>query len=191
MASGEIDRIQVSQLVARYDLARSAVYKRMEDLGIVTIKVGNKAFIDADQLQQLDNLHLHIQGGGNTAEFLEMRGKRRPKDPRPDAKGSAPDSAKESTDLTAGQSDLFSLFNRMLPWLQPAAPEPDPLDYYEKLEKACRNGWELKTSEIADLLDIPPSEIRMYGDRFQEAGFVFTRSGFRSGREIAWKVSKR
>jgi hypothetical protein len=175
----EIDRIQVSQLTARYDLARSAVYTRMSALSITPTKIGNKAFVDASQLRQLDDLHLHIQGGGTTAEFLEMRGQKRKKEP-----------TEESTGLTTGQSDLLSLFNRMLPWFQPTTPEPDPLDYYEKLEKACRNGWELKTSEIADLLDIPPSEIKQYGDRFQEAGFVFTRIGYRSG-ELAWKVSKR
>jgi hypothetical protein len=179
MGGGEIDRIQISQLMARYDIVRSAVNTRIKALSITPTRVGNKSFIDAAQLRQLDDLHLHIQGGGTTAEFLEMRGQKRKKEP-----------PEESTGLTTGQSDLLGLFNRMLPWFQPAAPEPDPLDYYEKLEKACRNGWELKTSEIADLLDIPPSEIKQYGDRFQEAGFVFTRIGYRSG-ELAWKVSKR
>jgi DNA-binding MarR family transcriptional regulator len=172
MGSGEIDRIQVSQLMARYDLARSAVYTRMTALGITPIKIGNKAFINAEQLRQLDDLHLHIQGGGNTAEFQEMRGYRRKKE-----------SQDESTGLTAGQGDILGMFNRMLGMFQPTPP--DPLDYYEKLEQAYRNGWELKTSEIADLLDIPPSEIKQYGDRFQEAGFVFLRSGSR------WRVLKR
>jgi hypothetical protein len=172
MGNGEIDRIQVNQLMARYDLARSAVYTRMNALGITPIKIGNKAFINAAQLRQLDDLHLHIQGGGNTAEFLEMRGQGRKKE-----------SPNESTGLTTGQNDLIGVFNRMLGMFQSSAP--NPLDYYEKLEQAYRNGWELKTSEIADLLDIPPSEIKQYGDRFQDAGFVFIRSGSR------WRVLKR
>jgi hypothetical protein len=172
MGSGEIDRIQVSQLMARYDLARSAVYTRMTALGITPTKIGNKAFVDAAQLRQMDDLHLHIQGGGTTAEFLEMRGQRRGKEPQD-----------ESTGLTTGQGDLLGMFSRMMGMFQPSAP--DPLEYYEKLEQAYRNGWELRTSEIGDLLDIPPSEIKQYGDRFQEAGFVFTRVGQR------WRVSKR
>jgi hypothetical protein len=180
MSNSEIDRFTTNQLIDRYKLARSALYKRFEALGIEPKKIGGKAFYSATQVKLLDELHQFVQRGGNNAQFVEMKGIKK-EEPFSD----------ESTGLTTGQSDLLSLFNRMLPWMQPPAPEPDPLDYYEKLEKACKNGWELKTSEIADLLDIPPSEIRQYGDRFQEAGFVFTRSGFRSGREIAWKVSKR
>ena len=73
---------------------------------------------------------------------------------------------------------------------QPALPEPDPLAYFEVLERAAQCGWHLRTSEIAYLLDLSPSEIGLYGDRFTEAGFVFTRAGYRTRGEVAWKVSK-
>ena len=75
--------------------------------------------------------------------------------------------------------------------LQPSlAPPPDPLAYYETLEKAARGGWKLRTSELANLLQLTPQEINSYGQTFYEAGFVFNRAGYRSGGETAWLVSK-
>jgi len=43
MSDGNIDRILVNHLSDRYQLARSAVYKRMSDLGIEREKIGNRA----------------------------------------------------------------------------------------------------------------------------------------------------
>jgi len=178
MGNGAIDRLTISQLIERYRLARSAVYKRIEALGIEAQKIGGKAFYGSAQVQLLDALHDFIQRGGNTAQFIEMRGIQ-PEESFPE----------ESTGLTTGQSDLLNLMNRMLPWLKP--PEPDPLGYFEKLEQACRNQWQLSTSEVANLLGMSAAEIQRYGDRFYEAGFVFSRAGYRAGGELAWKVSKR
>ncbi|NJR41200.1 MAG: hypothetical protein HC781_23110 [Leptolyngbyaceae cyanobacterium CSU_1_4] len=180
MGNGEIDRLTISQLIERYRLARSAVYKRIEALGIEAKKIGGKAFYSNDQVKLLDELHDFIQRGGNTAQFIEMRGI-----------PSEEPFSDESTGLTTGQSDLLNLMNRMLPWLKPSEPEPDPLAYFEKLEQACRNQWLLSTSEVANLLGMSVTEIQRYGDRFYEAGFAFTRSGYRAGGELAWKVSKR
>jgi hypothetical protein len=180
MGSGEIDRLTVNQLIERYQLARSALYKRMETLSIVPQKIGGKAFYNAAQVRLLDELHEFIQRGGNAAQFVEMRGIQ--------TQESAPE---ESSGLTTGQADLFTMMNRMLPFLKPSAPEPDPLEYFNKLEQACRNKWELSTSEVANLLGMSVAEIKQYGDRFYEAGFVFTQVGFRAKGELAWKVSKR
>ncbi len=35
--------------------------------------MGNRAYVTADQLALLDELHEHIKSGGNTAEFLANR----------------------------------------------------------------------------------------------------------------------
>lgn len=180
MGNGEIDRLTISQLIERYRLARSAVYKRIEALGIEAKKIGGKAFYSTEQVRLLDELHDFIQRGGNTAQFIEMRGIQ-----------SEEFLPEESTGLTTGQSDLLTMMNRMMSWMNPPAPVPDPLAYFEKLEQACRNQWLLSTSEVADLLGISVSEIQRYGDRFQEAGFVFIRAGYRAGGELAWKVLKR
>ncbi len=184
MSNGEIDRLPVNQLTERYNLVRSAVYTRLEALGIKPERVGNKAYVTAEQLQLLDDLHEFINSGGTTAEFRESRGIQKPSE--------APTEA--SSELSTVQPDFARLVAaiaaEMATRLQPAPPQPDPFAYFEVLERAYQNGWLLSTSEVADLLDLLPSEIRQYGDSFAEAGFIFTKAGYRSGGEVAWRVSK-
>lgn len=186
MSDAEIDRLQVNQLEARYGVVRSAIYKRIEALGIKTEKVGNKAYVNAQQLRLLDELHDFIESNGTTAEFLERRGLARP---------NTDNSSGQSSGLSPVQSDMLpgfmaALAAEMASRLQPPAPSGKPLDRYRELEDAARNGWQLRTSEIAELLDLSISEIQQYGDRFYDAGFVFTQVGYRSQGEVAWKVSK-
>lgn len=184
MSNEEIDRLPVNQLTVRYNLARSAVYTRLDALDIKPEKIGNKAYVNAEQLRLLDDLHQFIQAGGITAEFVESRGIRK-SDTFPSG---------ISSGLSTGQPDIIQLVSAIAAQfaskLQPASPEPDPFAYFEILEKAARNGWLLKTSEIAALLDLLPSDMKHYGDRFSEAGFTFTKAGYRVGGETAWKVSK-
>jgi hypothetical protein len=184
MNGGEIDRLPVNQLSQRYNLARSAVYTRMDALGIKTEKIGNKAYVNAAQIRLMDDLHRFIQAGGNTAEFVAMRGI--------GPNGQQPEM---SSGLSTVQPDLGRLIStvvsEVMSRLQPSEPEPHPLEYFEFLEKAVRNGWEFSTSELAYLLQVSPNEIQRYGDRFQDAGFVFTKVGFRGRGEAAWRVTKR
>lgn len=183
-----IDRLQVSQLPERYDLARSAVYTRMDALNIKPEKIGNKSYVNAEQIRLLDALHAFINTGRTTAEFLDMKGLQRTEDL------SAEQTPGLSTGLSTLEPDLIRLVAaiaaEMATRLQPSAPEPDQLAYFEKLERAAQAGWLLSTSEVADLLKLPASELQLYGDRFAEAGFVFTRAGYRAGGEVAWRVSK-
>lgn len=183
MSNGEIDRVPVNQLTDRYDLVRSAIYTRFEALGIKPQRVGNKAYVNAEQIKLLDALHDFIRSGGTTAEFLELRGISRTQGV----------SAEQSSGLSTIEPDFARLVAAIVSEIasrsQPGAA-PDPFAYFEVLERAYQNGWLLSTSEIADLLDLLPSEIRLYGDTFSEAGFVFTKAGYRAGGEVAWKVSK-
>ncbi|HIK57159.1 MAG TPA: hypothetical protein IGS37_18600 [Synechococcales cyanobacterium M55_K2018_004] len=184
MSNGEIDRLPVNQLTERYNLVRSAVYTRLEALGIKPERIGNKAYVNAQQIQLLDDLHDFINSGGTTAEFKERRG--------------LPKGDEQPVESSSGLSTVPPDFARLVAAIaaeiasrfQPSTPEPNRFAYLEVLEKAYQNGWLLSTSEVADLLDLLPSEIRQYGDSFSEAGFVFTKAGYRSGGEVAWKVSK-
>jgi hypothetical protein len=184
MSRGEIDRLPVNQLMQRYNIVRSAVYTRLDALGIKPEKIGNKAYVNAPQIKLLDEFHEFIQSGGTTAEFKEMRG----------FQANENMSTGQSAGLALMQSDLVQLVSAIAAQfankMQPPPPEPDPLSYFEALEKAAQNGWYLRTSEVAYLLDLLPSDIQHYGVQFQEAGFIFTQVGYRSGGELAWKVSK-
>jgi hypothetical protein len=191
MNNGEIDRLPVNQLGDRYGLVRSAVYTRLNALGIEPEKVGNRAYVSGEQLQLLDELHRFIQNGGQTAEFLDMKGIQRSED-----KSFEP-SSELSSGLSLGlpgQPDIVRLVamiaSEIAAKFQPPPAERDRFAYFETLERAARNGWLLRSSEVAYLLELPESELRHYGDRFSEAGFVFTKAGYRSGGEVAWRVSK-
>jgi hypothetical protein len=187
MNSGEVDRIPVSQLIERYSLVKSAVYERLKTLGITPEKVGIKSYVNAEQVRLLDEYHQFIQNGGNKAEFMEMRG-------GPKAAKAVDEFSGSSAGLSTVQPDMVQLVAaiaaQIAAKLQPATPEPDPLAYLRALEEAARNEWLLKTSDVCYLLDLTPQEIKQYGDRFHDAGFVFTKMGYRSKGEIAWKVSK-
>lgn len=180
---GEIDRIPVSQLPDRYGIVRSAFYKRLDDLGIRPDRVGNRSYINANQLKLLDEFHQFIQAGGTAAEFLDMRGMRR-------GEPSSPEQSGGLSTIPPDFANAAALLSEMMARMQPPAPPPDPLAYLEALEKAYRNQWLLRTSEIATLLGLPADEIKLYGDSFTEAGFLFTKAGYRAGGELAWRVSK-
>lgn len=193
MSGGNIDRIPVNQLSDRYQLVRSAVYKRMADLGIEREKVGNRAYVSKEQVKLLDELHSFIGVGGNVAEFIERKGLN--KASSSSSKESTGQFSGQSSELAFNQSDMVKLVSviaaEMTAKLQPAIAPRDPLAYYESLEKAATGRWKLRTSELAELLKLDPREIESYGQTFYEAGFVFNRAGYRSGGEGAWLVSKR
>ncbi len=192
MSGGNVDRIPVNQLSDRYKLARSAIYKRMADLGIEREKIGNRAYVSGAQVALLDELHEFIQIGGNVAEFIVRKGL--DANDTQESSGDADRSGGQSSGLAFSQSDMVKLVSaiaaEMSAQLRPATPT-NPLAYYGFLEDAAKNGWKLRTSELAELLKLSPKEINQYGQTFYEAGFTFTRSGFRSGGEGAWLVSKR
>ncbi|TVQ08188.1 MAG: hypothetical protein EA368_12305 [Leptolyngbya sp. DLM2.Bin27] len=185
MNPGEIDRYLVNQLPDRYSLARSAVYKRMQDLGIVSAKVGQRAYITSQQLQLMDDLHRFINQGGSAAEFIEARGL------RPQSGNNGSGTSGNGSDLV-GPNDFGGMLGALAELMgRMGFGQPEPTQYFETLENAARNGWLFSTSEVAGLLDLSPQEIKGYGDRFSEAGFTFSRSGYRKNGEIAWKVTKR
>ena len=188
MSDGNVDRIPVNQLVSRYNLARSAVYRRLADLGIEREKIGNRAYINAEQLALLDELHEFIQIGGNVAEFIARKGLTNSR--RESSNNKTVQSSDRSSALAFNEADMIKLIRAIASEIASEMQPADPLAYYESLERAASRGWKLRTSELANLLELDPAEINSYGQTFYEAGFVFSRSGYRSGGEVAWKVSK-
>lgn len=181
----EVDRVPLSQLPSRYGIARSALYTRLKDLGIETEKQGKKAFVSAEQLRLLDDLHEHIQRGGTTGEFLKQRHSRQFRTeeiavPFQDSPGQI---------SLAQPGVLVAVVEAIVKRLVPAAGSR--LNYLRELEEAYEKGWLLSTSEVASLLRLSPKTIRAYGAEFKDAGFVFVRAGVRKGGEIAWSIDKK
>jgi hypothetical protein len=187
----EIDLVPVTQLPSRYGIARSNLYNRLKDLKIETIKQGKKAFISGDALKLLDRLHLNLEQGGTTPEFLKQQA-----------------SSSQLVSTTTATPELYTsiepqdreptivlqpsvLVNALEAVIKRLIPTPKSrLNYLRELEEAYQNGWLLSTSEVADLLGLTQKTITGYGEEFTDAGFIFARVGTRKGGEIAWSIDK-
>ena len=101
-------RLSIGALSTRYGIGRSAVYTRMKALGIHPAKVGNRAYVTADQVALLDELHNHIQAGGITAVFLQEKGLHFDDGSLP-AHSQPGQSVELSSGLVLNQSDVWKL----------------------------------------------------------------------------------
>lgn len=191
----QLDSFPVNELSDRYQLTRSNVYNRLSKLGIQAEKVGNKAFLNASQLEQMDRLDQHLKEGNTIEDFLVDRhhssspirqseksyrtGRTMGRDepPAPLALGMPSALALDSL------ADAIAL---KLTAIAPAPPLPtDPLANLRLIEEACTNGWHLSSSQLAPLLGVKSingKEVRRYG-------FLFRRVG-KNGSESAWKILK-
>jgi hypothetical protein len=179
--SMEIDLIPITQLPSRYGIARSNLYTRLKDLGIEPERQGKKAFVNAEQLQLLDELHDYIQRGGTTSEFIKYKNGKSSFDNR--ALAAIP-SDNQLFQPATFVTVVEAIVKRLLP------STGSCLAYMRELEEAYEKGWLLSTSELADLLKLSSKTIAAYGNEFEDAGFVFTRVGIRKGGEIAWAIDK-
>ncbi len=134
----EIDLVPVSQLPSRYGIARSALYTRLKDLKIEPEKQGKKAFVNASQLKQLDDLHSHIQKGGTTGEFLKQQ-LSLGEFPTPDSPGQSSAVVQDSPGqiTTSPTTALVTVVEALVKHLMPA---PSRLSYLRELEEAYSQG---------------------------------------------------
>jgi hypothetical protein len=60
----ENSKISILELQKKYGIQRDSFYARTRYLRITTWKEGGKAYLDADQITEMDGLHEHIQQTG-------------------------------------------------------------------------------------------------------------------------------
>ena len=185
----EIDRFPVSELRDRFNIGRTALYERMNTLSIKPVKQGTKSYVSGEQLQWMDELDFHLKSGGGLSDFKQSvqrtSGEQTEQLSLPISREISP--AQSSAIVSVIEGVVQSVFTRLAP--QPAQAGMR-LAHLRELEEAYEKKWILSTSELADLLGLSATTVRGYGDQFEEAGFVFERSGTRSRGEVAWKVSK-
>ncbi|WP_414623808.1 hypothetical protein [Calothrix sp. CCY 0018] len=63
-------RIPISEFLKKYGIGRDPLYSRMRYLQITTYKIKNKAYLDAEQAEQMDGLHEHIKATGRMEGYL-------------------------------------------------------------------------------------------------------------------------
>lgn len=189
MVEVQIDRFPVSQLPARYDLARSATYTRLKQLYIEPEKEGKKSYVDAEQLALLDNFDDHIKKGGSIADFKPSSGQVIQSSGQPGqlAKTQSVESSGQVIESSgqSGQEMFVLMFERLADRLVPVA---DPLSNLEALERAAEKEWLLSTSQLAPLIGLK-SDSFIRKKQFERYGFKIAKAG-RNGTESAWKISK-
>ena len=187
-----VDLIPLSQLPSRYGIARSNLYNRLKDLKIESVKQGRKAFVSAADLQLLDKLHIHLEQGGNTSEFIKQQANEHHLVNSPTAFPEVSHSFEtvypSEPTISLNPSALVGVIETVVKKFIPSSPSR--LTYLRELEEAYQNQWLLSTSELADLLGFSQKTITNYGQEFSDAGFVFERAGIRKGGEIAWSVDQ-
>jgi len=60
-----------SDLPKKYGVSRPVIYERLKALHIKPYKQGNRSYIDAKQLELMDNLHTHLNANGKTDQFVK------------------------------------------------------------------------------------------------------------------------
>lgn len=184
----EVDQIPLRELEGRYGLGYTSINNRLNRLGMKPIKQGRRSYVNAEQLKVLDQLDRHIKAGGDIQDFLSQQ--------------TAPSQTKEvdvatgSENLTdiSRQGTIAELVNGIaalnLPVTIQFGTVADRFAYYRVLEEAAEKGWELTTSEVAELLKFPVTEIEGEVQVFHQAGFVFCRCQDTRHCEGQWKVIK-
>jgi hypothetical protein len=209
MASdAQIDRIALSGLQSRYGIGRTAVYTRIQALQIEPIRKGNKAFVTSEQLKLLDELHEYLKLGNSMSEALEKMGRQttqefdtekiNTKSPLSSEQYSEQSLAKgESSAIAASLAALIQEVTRtqeqMLAQQRQIAElyrsTADPLAPQRALEEAYQHGWQLSTSQLAQILGLSPKNLGRY-QAFEQFGFTFTRCG-RQSQQTTWTVTKK
>jgi hypothetical protein len=191
MNSTELDLMPVASLSDRYGVARSNIYNRLSALQVEPEKQGGKAFINADQLVQMDQLDQHLKAGGTLADFSGAGGNNLSYRPVGQAEKSyrtqdnLPDLAQPMALAMGGMVEAIA--SKVYELMAIQTPQPvDPLANLRVLEETYKNKWLLSSSQLAAVLGLKglPS-----GESFQRHGFIFRKAG-KNGAESAWAVTK-
>ena len=175
MTTAFIDPYPIAELTNRYAIGKQAVYNRLDALGIRPTKQGNRSYITAEQLQNLDKLHTHLQAGGTMADFSGAISSETPANSQ---------LVPVETRAIEQTQDLIALIESIGRHLKPA----DPLAHLASLERAADSGWLLTSAEIKQLIGAKP--VCKKGENSVTRGsFTFVKSG-KIGNQTAWRVLK-
>lgn len=180
----ELDNFPVSDLQDRYSIGRTQVYTRLEALDIKPEKFGNKAFINASQLEKLDGLDSHIKAGGAIANFQKVTTEHSEKVTTEHKIKSTEQTGQLST-ISENEALQMVLRGLLSETLKPLSGINQVFQNLELLDKAVDRKWFLSSSEIKELLAIaslPKSPFERYGFYFEKVG--------KNGSEVSWKISK-
>ena len=176
----------VSELPARYDVARSQIYARLDalkqrDESLGPEKRGKKSYVDEALLNLLDSMHVLIKQGETVSDaadrVLSVEPQTRPMSPVRQL-----DRTQDTSIVYQEQPSELAV---LLSAIASQQKQPDMLDRYRQLDEIAEKGWELPTHEISEILGLKT----LSGTEFERHGFKFIRCG-KVGSQSAWKVEK-
>ncbi|MGP1387862.1 MAG: hypothetical protein ACTS2F_30275 [Thainema sp.] len=180
----------VSELPARYDIARSQIYARLDalkqrDESLVPEKRGKKSYVDEKLIKLLDSMHVLISQQGETVSdaadrVLSVEPQTRPMSPMSPVR-----QVYRTQDTSLVYQEQPSELAVLLSAIAGQQKQPDMLDRYRQLDEIAEKGWELPTHEISEILGLKT----LSGTEFERHGFKFIRCG-KVGSQSAWKVEK-
>ena len=181
MSQAELFDFPIKELPDRYSIARSAVYVRMKRLNITPHTQGNRSYINASQLELLDDLHdFLVEDSSRTIdEFLKRLSAFEPNQLGFFSKGQL--ALKQTRHLTTESVSAID-YNQ-------GTHAAQLRERFEFLERASAKGWLLSTSDLAQLIGLSPSTVVKH-EHLSRWGFSFVKCTERTGREVNWTVKR-
>ncbi|NEP69029.1 hypothetical protein [Moorena sp. SIO3A5] len=192
----EIDKFPLKDLQSRYNIGRTALYERLKHANIKANKEGTRSFVSGEQLEELDRLHNHLEGGGTFEDFESLpTGEFIGNSQEAISLNSSPDSSVDvhrTSSWEAEREALEVLIDAIASGIERAninrIQPVNPIGYMEQLKMAAEEGWLLTTSEVKELIKVKP-HTRKGEDTYRRGSWVFVKSG-KIGRETAWRVEQ-
>ena len=181
MSQAELFDFPIKELPDRYSIARSAVYVRMKRLNITPHTQGNRSYINASQLELLDDLHdFLVEDSSRTIdEFLKRLSAFELSESGFFPKGQL---ARQQTGHLTTESVSAVEYNQ-------GTHAAQLRERFEFLERASAKGWLLSTSDLAQLIGLEPSTVVKH-EQLSRWGFSFVKCTERTGREVNWAVKR-
>lgn len=164
----------VSDLCARYSIARQSLYPRLNACGVSGEKRSHRTFFSPADVFRLDACH-HYLGLGYGLKEVAM--------------ASVGDDSSDPVEVPAvrsvsSPSDSLAVLGDVIAEAI-GRRESSPLDVYRQLAEAADQSFVLTTSVLASILNLSHSTLHGWNRHEERLGFVFRRSG--QGR---WVVSR-
>jgi hypothetical protein len=172
-ARPEISRselVPIFGLKERWGVNKSTLYRRMERIGIVPIKIGLRAFITPLELERLDRLNKHLVEDGGSLESFEQPIVLR---------SSAIEPLREAEEY----ADILQLIEAISRHFA-GARSVDPVANQKALIWLAENGVAVPTSKVKELIGSKP-----VGQVYVWGSFQFEKCG-KLGRSVGWLVKK-
>ncbi len=177
--------MKISELLDRYKISRSALYKRLEAVEVKLLKDNRgRSYTSPEQLEILDDLHHYLTNGGRVSDY---------------SPAIAVDVVSEEIRMSTRQSNVqttiqsnssIELLEKLVGAIATSIQPVNPIiKKHQDLQQAMENQWLLTSKDVEAITGQKPS--RKGGSCCQIGGwrFVVVNLG-KAGNKLLWRVEK-